>query len=277
MSMFYTMDMKLELQGKTILVAASSEGLGFATAKAVRNEGANTWIGSRNGEKFQQALKSLTTIPQQEHLGIGQVDGSPLDVTQPGSIEAWVATAASRYGEAIDGLVVNSGGPPPGLFSVFDDQAWQNAFELLLLSAVRLVRACLPGLTIRGGAILIVSSTSVTEPIEGLILSNALRSATVAMAKTLSRELAPKGIRINCLAPGRFATDRVALIDAATAERIGCTPEEARRKAEVAIPLGRYGSTDEFGRTACWLLSPAASYITGQLIHIDGGMTRGTW
>jgi len=269
--------MNLELQGKTILVAASSEGLGFATAQAVLSEGTKTWIGSRNGEKVQKALKTLQERSPQVQSGIGQIDGSPLDVTEAHSIEACVAAAQSSYGKAIDGLVVNTGGPPPGLFSDFDDQAWQSAFELLVLSAVRLVRACLAGLTVRGGSILIVSSTSVTEPIEGLILSNALRSATVAMAKTLSRELAPQRIRINCLAPGRFATGRVERIDAAAAERMHCTAEEARRKAEAAIPLGRYGTTEEFGRTACWLLSPAASYITGQLISIDGGMTRGTW
>ncbi|WP_041396105.1 SDR family oxidoreductase [Gracilinema caldarium] len=269
--------MNLQLQGKTVLVAASSEGLGFATAQTVLDEGAQVWIGSRSDDKVREALKQLQASSGQRKGGIGQVDGYPLDVTQAQSIDAWVAAAHSRYGEAIDGLVVNSGGPPPGLFSDFDDQAWQHAFELLLLSAVRLVRACLPGLAVRGGSILIVSSTSVTEPIEGLILSNALRSATVAMAKTLSRELAPQGIRVNCLAPGRFATGRVERIDRATAERIGCTPEEARRKAEAAIPLSRYGTTEEFGRTACWLLSPAASYITGQLLTIDGGMTRGTW
>ncbi len=269
--------MNLEMHGKTVLVAASSEGLGFATAQAALQEGARVWIGSRNNEKVQEALGKLKGGLVQGQSETVQVDGSPLDVTQADSIAAWVAGARSRYGEAIDALVVNSGGPPPGLFTDFDDQAWQGAFELLLLSAVRLVRVCLPGLAVRGGAILIVSSTSVAEPIEGLILSNALRSAAVAMAKTLSRELAPKRIRVNCLAPGRFATGRVERIDAATAERIHSSPEEARRKAEAAIPLGRYGDPEEFGRTACFFISPAASYMTGQLVTIDGGMTRGTW
>ncbi|WP_304224326.1 SDR family oxidoreductase [Gracilinema caldarium] len=271
--------MNLELHGKTVLVAASSEGLGFATAQAALQERSRVWIGSRDANKVTEALSRLRNnqSSEQKQNREVQVDGYPLDVTRADSIAAWVAEARSRYGEAIDALVVNSGGPPPGLFADFDDQAWQGAFELLLLSAVRLVRACLPGLAVRGGAVLIVSSTSVTEPIEGLILSNALRSATVAMAKTLSRELAPRGIRINCLAPGRFATGRVERIDAAAAERMHCSPEEARRKAEAAIPLGRYGTTEEFGRTACFLISPAASYMTGQLVTIDGGMTRGTW
>lgn len=276
--------MNLELHGKTVLVAASSEGLGFATAQAALQEGARLWIGSRDENKVTEALSRLraqvhnsTAAQGSSHTETVHIDGYPLDVTKADSIAAWVAAAHARYGAAIDALVVNSGGPPPGLFADFDDQAWQGAFELLLLSAVRLVRACLPGLAIRGGAVLIVSSTSVTEPIEGLILSNALRSATVAMAKTLSRELAPQGIRINCLAPGRFATGRVERIDAAAAERMHCSPEEARHKAEAAIPLGRYGTTEEFGRTACFLISPAASYMTGQLVTIDGGMTRGTW
>jgi 3-oxoacyl-[acyl-carrier protein] reductase len=112
---------------------------------------------------------------------------------------------------------------------------------------------------------------------EGLILSNSLRSATVALAKTLSVELAGDGIHVNCLAPGRFATGRVERIDQATAQRLEISPQEARRRSESSIPLGRYGQVDEFGRTALWLLSPVASYVTGQLISLDGGMTRGTW
>jgi 3-oxoacyl-[acyl-carrier protein] reductase len=265
--------MDLSVREKTILVAASSEGLGLSIARAAYAEGARVWIGSRDGEKVRQAVARLRgEIQDPQRIG-----GSVLDMTSGPSIQTWVQEAQGAYGKTLDAVVVNSGGPPPGKFLDFDDAAWQGAFELLVLSAVRLIRTCLPGLRVHGGSILIVSSTSVKEPLEGLILSNALRSATVALAKTLSVELAADGIRVNCLAPGRFATGRVERIDQATAQRLGITPQEARQRAESAIPLGRYGQVDEFGRTALWLLSPAASYVTGQLISLDGGMTRGTW
>ncbi len=267
--------MDLGLAGKTALVAASSEGLGFATAKALALEGARVWIGSRDASKTRDAAEKLTAAAAIREGA--WIEGAPLDMADGPSIARWVEAAAAAYGDGIDALVVNSGGPPPGRFSDFGDEAWQAAFDLLLLSAVRLVRAALPGLAARKGAVLVVSSTSVKEPIDGLILSNALRSATVALAKSLSAELAPAGIRVNCLAPGRIATGRVERIDRANAERAGITPEEAKRKAEGGIPLGRYGDPEEFGRAACWLLSPAASYLTGQLVTADGGMLKGTW
>ncbi len=265
--------MDLGLREKTVLVAASTEGLGLSIARTASAEGARVWIGSRDGEKVRQTVARL----REEIQDPQRIGGTILDMTSGPSIQAWVQEAEGAYGKGIDAVVINSGGPPPGKFQDFDDTAWQGAFELLVLSAVRLIRTCLPGLRVHGGSILIVSSTSVKEPIEGLILSNALRSATVALAKTLSVELAGDRIRVNCLAPGRFATGRVERIDEATAQRFGITPQEARKRAESAIPLGRYGQVEEFGRTAAWLLSPAASYVTGQLISLDGGMTRSTW
>jgi 3-oxoacyl-[acyl-carrier protein] reductase len=267
--------MDLGLEGKTALVAASSEGLGYATAAALAGEGARTWIGSRDRKKTVEAVDRIR-LSGSTRPGT-RVEGAPLDMTDGASIERWVAGASAVFDRGIDALVVNSGGPPPGRFSDFGDDEWRAAFDLLLLSAVRLVRAALPGLVERKGSVLVISSTSVKEPIDGLILSNALRSATVALAKSLSAEFASAGIRVNCLSPGRIATGRVERIDRANAERAGISPEEAKRKAELAIPLGRYGNPDEFGRAACWLLSPAASYITGQLLTADGGMLKGTW
>ncbi len=267
--------MDLGLAGKTALVAASSEGLGFATAKALALEGARVWIGSRDASKTRDAVEKLTAAAAA--VDGAWVEGAPLDMADGDSIARWVAGASAAYGGGIDALVINSGGPPPGRFSDFGDDAWRAAFDLLLLSAVRLVRAALPGLGERKGAVLVVSSTSVKEPIDGLILSNSLRSATVALAKSLSAELAPAGIRVNCLAPGRIATGRIERIDRANAERADISPDEAKRRAAAAIPLGRYGEADEFGKTACWLLSPAASYITGQVLSADGGMLKGTW
>jgi 3-oxoacyl-[acyl-carrier protein] reductase len=264
--------MELGLKDKVVLVAASSEGLGFATAKALVAEGARVWIGSRDTAKVSAALVRLRGF----HGG-GSAEGDVLDVSDAASIQKWVLGAAAVYGQTFDALVVNSGGPPPGRFADFDDSAWQKAFELLVLSAVRVIRASLPGLSVKGGSILVCASTSVREPIEGLILSNSLRSATAAMAKTLSLELAPKGIRVNCLAPGRFGTGRVDHLDQAAADRNGTTLEAARAKATAAIPLLRYGDPDEFGKAACWMVSPSASYMTGQIVTLDGGQVKATW
>jgi 3-oxoacyl-[acyl-carrier protein] reductase len=268
--------MELGLKDKVVLIAASSEGLGYATAKALVSEGARVWIGSRDLSKVAGALVKLRKEPGAAASG-GIADGGALDVSDKASIDAWVGGAAAAYGRSFDALVVNSGGPPPGRFTDFDDTAWQKAFELLVLSAVRVIRSSLPGLSERGGSILVCSSTSVREPIDGLILSNSLRSATVAMAKTLSLELAPKGIRVNCLAPGRFGTGRVDRLDQANADRTGTTLEEARSRATAAIAMGRYGDPDEFGKAACWMLSAAASYMTGQIVTLDGGQVKGTW
>jgi 3-oxoacyl-[acyl-carrier protein] reductase len=212
--------MELGLQGKVVLVEASTEGLGFATARVLVAEGARVWIGSRDAAKVAHALEALLAVP-----GGGFADGATLDVS----------------------------------------------------SAARVIRAALPGLSVRGGSILVCSSTSVKEPIAGLILSNSLCSATVAMAKALSVELAPQGIRVNCLAPGRFGTGRLEQLDKATAARAGTSLEATRAKAVAAIPLGRYGDPEEFGKAACWLLSPAASYMTGQVVTLDGGQVKGCW
>jgi 3-oxoacyl-[acyl-carrier protein] reductase len=261
--------MELGLKDKVVLVAASSEGLGFATAKALVQEGARVWIGSRDAGKVARAIAGLRSLSDNAH-----VDGAALDVSDAASITGWVKAAAKAYGQTIDALLVNSGGPPPGRFDDFDDATWQKAFELLVLSAVRIIRASLPGLSVGGGSILVCSSVSVREPIDGLILSNSLRSATVMLAKSLSVELAPRGIRVNCLAPGRFGTGRVDRLDQSTADRTGTTLEAARAQATQAIPLGRYGEPDEFGKLAAWMLSPAASYMTGQLVTLDGGQVK---
>ncbi|HOZ73349.1 MAG TPA: SDR family oxidoreductase [Spirochaetales bacterium] len=268
--------MDLGLSGRTALVAASTDGLGLATARVLVAEGANVWIGGRDPARLAAALESLRA-PERDGRRVGRVEGAVLDVTDAASIKAWVAGAAVAYGPAIDALAVNAGGPPPGLFIDLDDDAWRKAFELLVLSAVRTIRESLPGLSARGGSVAVFSSTSVKEPIDGLVLSNSLRSAVVALAKTLSVELAPRGVRVNSLAPGRFATGRVERLDKATAERSGLSADEVRARSQAAIALRRYGEPDEFGRTAAWLLSPASSYLTGQLVTVDGGSLRGSW
>lgn len=264
--------MDLGVSGKTYLIGASSDGLGFATASVLASEGAKVWIGGRDQGKLEEALRKLRSV-----AGSASVSGAVYDASDAGSIAAWVSHAVAAWGNGIDGILANAGGPPPGTFVDFDDAAWEGAFELVLLSAVRLFRAALPGLRERKGSALFVTSTSVTEPIDGLILSNSLRSAVAGLSKSLSREFAAEGIRANCLSPGRFATTRVERLDAATGARLGVSAEQARSKAESSIPLGRYGEPEEYGRAAAWLLSPSAAYLTGQVVTLDGGLTRGTW
>jgi 3-oxoacyl-[acyl-carrier protein] reductase len=178
--------------------------------------------------------------------------------------------------EGIDLLYTNSGGPPPGSTLSFDDAAWQRAFDLLLMSAVRMIRLAVPSMTMRGGgAILLPTSSSVKEPIANLALSNILRGAVSSLAKTLALELASKRVRVNQLIPGRIDTDRLRELDEANSKRAGVSLEEQQRKMAATIPLGRYGDAAEFASAAVFLLSDAASYVTGATLQVDGGMLHG--
>jgi 3-oxoacyl-[acyl-carrier protein] reductase len=171
-------------------------------------------------------------------------------------------------------LMTNSGGPPAGAVLSFDDAVWQDAAELLLFSTLRMVRAAVPSMQARGGgAILVSTSSSVKEPVPNLGLSTVLRSSVSALAKTLALELAPT-IRVNQIIPGRIDTDRVRHLDAGNAKRQGISVEEAKARAISAIPLGRYGDGDDFGRVGAFLLSDAASYMTGATVQVDGGLIR---
>jgi 3-oxoacyl-[acyl-carrier protein] reductase len=172
-------------------------------------------------------------------------------------------------------LVTNSGGPPAGPASGFDDAAWQAAIELLLLSVVRTVRIVLPSLEARGGgSILMLTSSSVKNPIANLGLSNVVRPAVSALAKTYADEFAAKKIRVNQLIPGRIATERIAYLDDANAKKLGISIEEQRKRSLATIPMGRYGEPEEFARAAAFLLSDAAGYITGATLAVDGGALR---
>jgi 3-oxoacyl-[acyl-carrier protein] reductase len=176
----------------------------------------------------------------------------------------------------VDLLFANTGGPPAGTALSFDDTAWQNAFELLLLSAVRTVRLVVPSMRTRGGgAILVGTSSTVKEPVPSLALSNVMRAGVTALVKTLSLELAADGIRVNSLMPGRISTDRLAHLDAMHAQKAGITLTEQQERGGRAIPIGRYGDPDEFGRVGAFLLSNAASYITGAALQVDGGLIKG--
>ncbi|NJN55221.1 MAG: SDR family oxidoreductase, partial [Anaerolineae bacterium] len=176
------------------------------------------------------------------------------------------------------GLVVNAGGPPAGNFDTFADTDWQAAFELTLLSSVRMIRAVLPAMRQRGGgSILTITSSSVKEPIDILLLSNVMRSGVVSLVKSLSRQLASDKIRVNNLVPGRIDTDRVKSLDSLTAKRLEQTAVAQKAHQESLIPWGRYGTIDEFGKAGAFLLSDAASYITGETLIVDGGAMRTVW
>lgn len=256
--------MDLGLKGKVAMVAGASRGLGYAVAEALARDGAQVSIASRD----EAAIKAAAA-----RLG-GDVLAMPVDVRSADAIRRWADDTEQRFG-GVDLLFTNSGGPPAGAAMSFDDAAWQEAAELLLFSTLRMVRAAVPLMQARGGgAILMSTSASVKEPIPNLGLSTVLRASVSALAKTLAIELAPSKIRVNQIIPGRIDTDRVRQLDQIAAARQGISPEQARQKSEAAIPLGRYGVTEEFGRAGAFLLSDAASYITGATLQVDGGMIK---
>ena len=258
--------MDLGLQGKVALVAAASKGLGYGVAKALAANGAKVSICSRSADDIAAAAKTLTNETGAD------VIGTACDVTNAADIQAWVDKTVGEWGR-VDALLVNAGGPPAGLFKDITDEQWQAAFELTLLSTVRMIRTAIPHMT-EGGAILTVTSSSVREPIERLGLSTVMRSGVVGLVKTLADELAGDGIRVNNLIPGRIDTDRVAQLDAGAAKRQGISVEEVRAQSIAKIPLKRLGTIDDFGAAGAFLLSPAASYITGATLRVDGGQMR---
>ncbi|HVJ27261.1 MAG TPA: SDR family oxidoreductase [Vicinamibacterales bacterium] len=260
--------MDLGLKGKVALVAGASKGLGFAVAHALAADGATVSISSRDEASIADAAKRIESATGSKVMSMA------VDVRDKAAIDRWVAETASRFG-GIDALMTNSGGPPAGSAVDFDDQAWQDAAELLLFSTIRMIRATVPHMEKRGGgAILVSTSSSVKEPIQNLGLSTVLRASVSALAKTLAIELAGKNIRVNQIIPGRIDTDRVRQLDEINAKKQGVTPDEAKARAMGAIPLGRYGQTDEFGRVGAFLLSDAASYMTGATVQVDGGQIR---
>ena len=230
--------MDLGLKGKVALVAGASKGLGFAVAQALAAEGALVSIASRDAQAIADAAKRIESATGSTVMSMA------VDVRDRSAIDRWVAESADRFG-GVDALMTNSGGPPAGAAVSFDDQAWQDAAELLLFSTIRMVRAAVPHMERRGaGAILVSTSSSVKEPIQNLGLSTVLRASVSALAKTLAIELAAKKIRVNQIIPGRIDTDRVRQLDEINAKKQGVTPDEAKAKAMGAIPLGRYGETD---------------------------------
>jgi len=263
--------MDLQIEGKVFMVAASSKGLGFGIARELAKNGAVVCIASRTKTEIEKAAENL-----RKETG-ATIHTSVFDASSAESIKNWITEVDTAF-ERIDGLVVNAGGPPPGNFDDFTDEDWLAAFNLTLMSAVRLIRGVLPAMRAgEGGSILTVTSMSVKEPINRLLLSNVLRSGVTSLVKSLSNEFAPENIRINNLMPGRIDTDRVKSLDNSNAEKSGISVAEIKSKNEATIPLGRYGNIEEFGKAGAFLLSPAASYITGVSLAVDGGIMKTVW
>lgn len=250
--------MDLDLQDRVYLVTGGSRGLGRATAECLVAEGARVVLSGRSQESLASAVAEL---------GEQQAVGVVADNADPDAPARLIAAAQDTWGR-LDGALVSVGGPPAGAAEAVDDAAWSAAFESVFLGGVRLGRALAEVLP-SGGSITYVLSSSVRSPIPGLAVSNGLRPGLAMYAKTLADEVGPRGIRVNGLLPGRLDTARVRELDAA-----GGDPEAARARAIAGIPLGRYGLPSEFGRVAAFLMSPAASFISGTMVPVDGGLLR---
>ncbi|MFJ5762640.1 SDR family oxidoreductase [Neobacillus sp. NPDC093182] len=259
--------MDLNLSGKSALVMASSQGLGFAIAERLVREGTNVMISGRDEEKLIKKAAEL------ESIGLGKVAFQKTDITETGDIKRLVSKTIEAFG-SLHLLINNAGGPPAGTFEDLTDDDWLNAFELNLLSYIRVIREALPYLKEQGGKILNIASSSIKEPIPGLILSNTFRTGIVGLSKTLASELASHNILINTIAPGRIATDRVRHLDQFTADKRGVDVESVEMSMKAQIPLRRYGTPEEFANVAVFLLSDANTYMTGSSFLVDGGMIK---
>jgi 3-oxoacyl-[acyl-carrier protein] reductase len=261
--------MDLGLRGRVAVVVASSRGLGKAAARELAREGARVVISARGQEEL---VATAEEIRQQTGSAVLPVIA---DVTRPPEIEALVRAAEQEFGH-IDILVNNAGGPPPGQFTDMTDEDWLAAINLNLMSTIRLTRLALPGmLSRRWGRIINITSFSVKQPIATLILSNTARTGVVAMAKTLSRQVAAQGVTVNNVCPGYFLTDRMRNIARADARSEGKDPDEIISRWESAIPVGRLGRPEELAALITFLASERASFITGCTIQVDGGMLTG--
>ena len=261
--------MDLGLKGKVAIVAAASKGMGKATAMGLAAEGARVAMCARTEADLIAAASEIREKTKAEVLAM------PADVTRYPDIQRVVAKAMEAFG-GVDILVANAGGPPPGGFDQMTDAEWQAAFELNLLSTIRFIREVLPHMRKqRWGRIINIQSSSVKQPIDGLILSNGIRPGVVGMSKTLATELGRDNILINTVCPGRILTDRLRSHMGGRAKQVGKTFEEFLPNVTADIPLGRIGSPEEFANVVVFLASERASYVTGVALQVDGGLVRG--
>jgi 3-oxoacyl-[acyl-carrier protein] reductase len=261
--------MDLMLKDKRALVTASSRGLGYAVGMGLAREGCHVAFNGRDDAKLQAAMTRIAAAAS------GQVVGLAGDVSDP-SVPARLVAAAVEALSGLDLLVTNAGGPPAGSFESFDESEWQRALDLSFLSHVRLIRAALPHL--RQGnapAVLTMTSYTVKQPLPNLVLSNSIRLATIGLTKTLALELGSEGIRFNSILPATIETDRIRELAQFRADRDHTSlDDELARDAQKSV-FGRIGRPDEFANVAVFLLSPAAAYVTGMMMVVDGGQYKG--
>jgi 3-oxoacyl-[acyl-carrier protein] reductase len=251
--------MDLGLADRVYVLTGASRGLGFATAQALVADGARVVVSSRDPDRVAAAADQLG--------GPGHAVGVTADLADPATAETLIRTARETFGR-LDGALISVGGPPPGTAAQVTDDQWRQAFESVFLGMVRMARTVAAALT-EGGAIGLVLSASARTPITGLGLSNGLRPGLVGAAKDIADEFGPRGVRVVSLLPYRILTDRSQELFLATDD-----PEAARARVEASIPLRRIGDPGEFGKIAAFVLSPAASYLSGLSIPVDGGAVR---
>ncbi|PSP84005.1 oxidoreductase [Halobacteriales archaeon QS_1_68_17] len=261
--------MDLDLDGDTAVVTASTSGLGYGVARAFAAEGANVVINGRDGTRLREARDDL------ESVGSGAVAAAAADLTDPDAVTDPVEAAVERFG-GVDHLVTNSGGVPSGSFAALTDAEWQAAFDSLVMSVVRLVRAAIPHLEDGGGTITTLASRSVKEPHESLVLSSAVRPCVAGLTKTLSRELAPD-VRANVVLPGPHETPGIRKHVEEGVERGAYDSYDAGIEELTAdVPLGRAGDPEEFGNVVAFLCSERAGFVTGEALLVEGGSCRST-
>jgi 3-oxoacyl-[acyl-carrier protein] reductase len=261
--------MDLGLAGKVAVVAGASQGLGRAIAVALAAEGADLVINARSAEKLERVKQEIA-----DATGV-RVEAVAADLTEPDGAARLISAAADAFGR-VDILVTNTGGPPAGLFEDHTAEVWRHAIAQNLESVVNLMRAVLPGMKERRwGRIVNVTSISVKQPVEGLVLSNSLRAGVTGLAKTISNEAAPFNVTVNNVLPGYTTTERLVHLAEANAERAGTTVEQAYEQWVREIPMGRLAEPPELAAVAAFLCSEQASYVTGQSIAVDGGWIKG--
>lgn len=261
--------MDLGLKGKAAIVAAASKGIGRACARGLAAEGARVAICARSADELRKTGEAIRAETGAEVLPI------PADVRKPEDVRGLVQRTVEAFG-GVDILVTNAGGPPPGLFDQFTDADFQAAFELNLLSTVRMIREVLPHMRRRRwGRIVNIQSTSIKQPIDGLLLSNAIRPGVQGLTRSLLNEVSRDGITVNTVCPGRILTDRSRSFLERRANAAGVPFEEFLKQDMASIPIGRIGQPDEIAHVVVFLASERASYVTGVALAVDGGLVRG--
>ena len=262
--------MDLHLKDKCAFIAGSSRGLGFATALTLAREGCKVAINSREQEKAQAAAEKITSETGTQAFGFAG------DVSDAAAADKLIQSAVKALG-GLDILITNAGGPPAGSFELFDEATWQKAVDTSFMSHVRLIRAALPHLRKSSSpSVLTMTSYTVKQPVPNLVLSNSIRLATIGLTKSLAMELGRENIRFNSILPAWTQTERVEELMAFRAQNNNTTSEEEITKLTAEIPLGRIGQPQEFANVAAFLVSPAASFVHGAMLPVDGGIIKAT-